>query len=354
MLVSWISAVLFCPEAFPQKMSDISSEHILLRLPSERALLGRRVISDLENFYQFLTRAIDSRLPKRLILLVDWDLEESRTNFQQVSIIVGMNQPAALDPQAFLAKESMREIARFGLLELSNGADRPDYEFLYEGMVEILVNEFRHTSRGLESAWVVSRYLDEMGRLSLEAQRSWSEFSGNRRSFRSASPGITFLMTFRELKGRERPNKFFATLKRANMSRSLQDAFDADASELERIWLTTVREHSIPDEIIISENEAPRLIQTRSIPEEARAGEEVRLQFEFARNSGVLLPEGVFVRDERTGKVYPSAADSEFISCVLPVESGTAAGRYGYDVTAVDESGNLRRFKGTYMVVDSR
>jgi hypothetical protein len=240
------------------------------------------------------------------------------------------------------------------LLELSNGADRADYEFLYEGMVEILVNEFRHTSRGLESAWVISKLLDEMGLLGLDAQRSWKEFSGSRRNFRSASPGITFLLTFRELKGRERPNKFFATLKRANMSRSLQDAFDDDPSELEKIWLKTIRAYSMPEEIIISADEAPQLIRTLSVPEEAHAGDRLTLRFEFARNAGVLLPEGVFVRDDRTGKVYPSAADSEYISCILPVEAGTAAGLYGYDVIAVDESGNLRRFKGTYTVTSGQ
>jgi len=354
LLVSWISAVFFCPEAFPQKMSDVSSEHILMRLPSERALLGRRVISDLESFYQFLTRAIDSRLPRRMVLLVDWDLKASRTNYEQVSIIIGMNQPAALDHQTFLTKESMREIARFGLFELSNGANRADYEFLYEGMVEILVNEFRHTSRGLESAWAVSRLLDDMGLLGLDVQRSWTEFSENRRNFRSSSPGITFLLTFRELKGRERPNKFFTTLKRANMSRSLQDAFDGDPSELEKIWLNTVRAYSIPEEIIISADEAPRLLQTVTIPEEVDAGEKLKLQFEFAKNSSVLLPEGVFVRDGRNGRVYTSVADSDHISCILPVEAGTVAGRYEYEVTAVDESGNLRRFKGTYTVAGGK
>jgi len=353
-LICITTAVLFCTEAFPQKMSDVSSEHLLMRLPKERALLGRGVITELERFYQFLTRAIDVKLPRRIILLVEWDLEESRTNYRQASIIVSMNQPAASNPQSFLLEESMREIARFGLLELSEGADRLDYEFLYEGMIEILVNEFRHTSRSLESAWAVSQFLDAMGQLSFDVQRSWTDFSQNRRSFRNASPGITFLMTFREIKGRERLRKFFETLKRANLSRSLQDAFDDDPTELEKIWLEKVRAYRIPEEIIISFDETPQLIEAFSIPDEVTAGERLKLSFVFGQDAGVLLPDGVFIKDERTGKVYPAEADSENISSTIPVEADTAAGQYQYIITVIDESGNLRRFRETYTVADTQ
>ncbi|MEJ2110104.1 MAG: hypothetical protein P8Z37_09370, partial [Acidobacteriota bacterium] len=311
-----------------------------------------RVISDLEQFYQFLGRAIDTKLPRRIMLLVEWDARESRTNYRDSNIIVGMNQPRAFSSQSFLLEESMREIARFGLFELSQGASRPDYEFLYEGMMEILVNEFRHTSRSLESAWAISKFLDSMGQLGFDFQRSWPEFSQNRRSFRNAAPGITFLMTFRELKGRESPNKFFETLRRANLSRSLQDAFDQDISDLEKIWLEAVREHRIPNENIISGEEAPQLLETILSPESVSAGEMLNLKFLFQLDAGVLLPDGVFVRDERTGKIYASEKDDKYISCTIPVEVGAESGPYRYLVTAIDESGNLRRWQGNYTVGD--
>jgi hypothetical protein len=353
-LVCFTVAVLFCVEGFPQQMNDVSSEHILMRLPKERALLGRRVIADLERFYQFLNGTIDVKLPRRIMILIDWDLPQSRTDYERSSIVVGMNQPAAVNAQSFLLKESMREIAHFGLLELSKGADRPDYIFLYEGMIEILVNEFRHTSRGLESAWVIAQYLDEMGQLSLSVQRDWENFSKNRRNFRNASPGITFLLTFRELKGREKPNSFFETLRKANLSRSLQDAFDDPPSELEKIWLNAVRGHPVPNEITITTDEVPQLTEVMCVPETVSAGEKLKLRFLFKADSGVLLPDGVFIKDGRTGKVYSAEEDSEYISCIVPIETGAAPGQYGYDITAVDESGNLRRFKGTYIVASDQ
>lgn len=353
LLICFAAAAPLCPEAFPQMLSDISSDHVLMRIPKERALLGRRIITNLESFYQFLGRSINVKLPRRIQLLVDWDREESRTTYGNANIIIGMNQPTAYNYQSFLLKESMREMARFGLEDLSQGANRPDYEFLYEGMVEILVNEFSHTSRSLQSAWAIAQFLDQMGLLGLDVQRSWTEFAGNHRSFRNAAPGITFLMTFRDLKGRDRPNKLFEALKRANLSRSLKDAFNEDPSELEKTWLDAVRAYHIPDEIIIEEDEVPQLTEAVQVPEAVSAGNTAKLRFRFTQDSGVLLPESVFLRDERTGKVYAGEKDSEFVACRIPVEEGAAPGQYAYIVTAIDESGDLRRWKGTYTVGDS-
>ena len=321
-----------------------------MRLPKERVLLGRRIISSLERFYKFLDGAIDERLPRQIILLVDWDLKESSANYKEASIIVGMNQPIVSSPGDFLLSESMRELARLGLFELSRGADRPDYEFLYEGMIEILVNEFNHTSRSLESAWVISKFLDEMGELSLDVQRSWSDFSRNHRCFRNAAPGVTFLLTFRELKGRERPSKFFKALKRANLTKSLEEAFDDTVSELETVWLNRVREYRIPDEFIISAEDAPQLTETVLVPEAVKAGDQQEIRCLFKKTEGVLLPEGVFVRDMRTGKVFQAQLDSDYISGTIPVETSAAPGEYGYTITAIDESGNLRTYTGTYKV----
>lgn len=350
-LLSWIAALApFNAEALPQKMSDVSSEHLLMRLPKERALLGRSALTDLERFYQFLNRALDIKLPRRIIFLVDWNLQESRTNYKEASIIIGMNQPVASNAKEFLLNESMRRIARFSLLELSKGVYRQDYEFLFEGMIEILVNEFRHTSRSLDSAWVLSQFLDETGLLGLNQQRAWTEFAGDRRSFRNAAPGITFLLTFRELKGREKPVKFFEALKRANLSRSLKDAFDDDADELEKIWLKTVRQYTVPEEITIEPDEAPQLAETVLSPETVSPGNRMKIRLLFKQNTGTLLPDGVFIRDERTGKLFPAVGDSGFISCEIPVEADAVSGQYFYRVTAIGESGNMRRWQGSYTI----
>ena len=339
-----------CPEVFSQETKDITSEHLLMRLPKERTLLGRSVIIDLERFYQFLDGAIDVKLPRQIALLVDWDRKESSTNYREVSIIVGMNQPVASSLEVFLLKESMRGIARLGLLELSQGAHRPDYEFLYEGMIEILVDEFNHTSRRLESAWVISKLLDEMGQLGLEVQRSWSDFSGDHSCLRNAAPGITFLLTFRELEGREKPSKFFKALKRANLTKSLEEAFGEPASELETFWLEKVRQCRIPDEITVTPQGAPQLVETTLVPDAIHPGEQLKLRFLFKKTESMLFPEGVFVRDLRTNTLFQAHEDSDSISVTIPVETTTPPGEYGYSVTVVDESGNLRHYGGNYKV----
>lgn len=353
-LMGFAASGPFCPETFPETMNDVSSEHVLMRLPQERALLGRRVISDLERYYQYVNKAIDVKLPKRIVLLVDWDLAQSRTNFRESSIIIGMNQPLAVNSGAFLLDESMREITRMGLYELSQGADRPDYEFLYEGMIEILVSEFNHTTRKFESAWVIAKLLDEMGQLGLEPQRSWAEFSSKHRCYRNSAPGITFLLTMRELKGRERLIKFFEALKRANLTRSLQDAFDEDPASLEAIWLKKVRAYAIPAEISISTDSVPRPSETELVPKAVQAGNPLKIRLLFGKNENILLPDGVFLRDERTGRLYQAREDSEYISGTIPVEADTPRGEYSYTGIAIDESGNLGQWKGTYKVASSQ
>lgn len=346
-----------CPDIFSQQLNDITSEHLLLRIPKERDLLGRRIITDLERFYRFLDGTLNTELPDKIILLVDWDLQNSTTNYRENSIIIGMNQPIFSNQRTLLLNECKREIARLGLFQHSRGASRPDYEFMYEGMIEILVHEFDHTSRSLESAWVISQFLDAMGQLSLESQRVWSDFSKDRRCIRSAAPGITFLLIFRDLEGRESPLKFFDTLRRANLSRSLKDAFKKPAPELEKIWINKVREYRAPEEITISAEEAPELIETVFAPGEVHAGDTLEIRLRFMDTEGDLLPDGVFIRDDRTGNIFQAQADADpatdDILGKIPITADCAPGEYGYQITAVDELGNLRRWNGIYKVAGS-
>jgi hypothetical protein len=347
-----------CPEIFSQQYKDITSDHLLLRISKERDLLGRRIISDLERFYRYLNGALDIELPNKIILLVDWDLNASSTNYRESSIIIGMNQPVFSNPRTLLLNECKREIARLGLFQHSRGASRPDYEFMYEGMIEILVREFDHNSRSLESAWVICQFLDAMGQLGLESQRMWSDFSKDHRCMRSAAPGITFLLTFRDREGRESPLKFFETLRRANLSRSLKDAFKKPAPELEQIWLDRVREYRAPEEIIVSAEGAPRLVEFILVPEAVEAGDTLEMRLLFDDNDGDLIPDGVFIRDERTGKIFQAQANSDpsskYIVGKIPIAADCAPGEYGYQVTAIDESGNMLRWSGIYKVASSQ
>jgi hypothetical protein len=221
-------------------------------------------------------------------------------------------------------------------------------------MSEILEHEFEHSSRSLEAAWAISRFLDEMQMLGLSTQRSWSAFSSGKRCLRNAAPGITFLTTFRELQDRERPMKLFETLGKMSLTRSLEKTFKAPIAELEKTWLKRVREYRIPDEITVAEEEAPQLLQTASIPETGQSGTRVQIRLFFQDLIGNLLPEGVFVRDERTHRVLQAQAAPEknagFFMVRIPLDGDCPPGKYEFQITAIDESGNLRRWSGSYSV----
>jgi len=339
-----------------QAFGSISSEHVRVRMPTEREALIRDTIADIERCYAFMYRATGGNLPRKLLLEISWDRPVSVCNRQEGSIQLGMDQPAAsVNTRTFLLHHAAREMARLGLLELSQGAEREDTEFLFEGMVKILVHEYEHSSRNLESAWAISCLLDEMQMLGLNTQRAWSKFSGGRRCLRSAAPGITFLMTFRELLGRDRPLKLFELLRKAGLNQSLAEAFKAPVSELEDTWLKKVREYHIADEITVTAEEAPELLQTELLPAAVQPGATLTVRMILKDSAGNLLPDGVFIKDERTGRLGQAQAASEkesgYIVATIPVEASCAPGRYNYQLTVIDESGNLRKWTGTYTVV---
>jgi hypothetical protein len=356
-LAGFLGSCIFSPEISPaQSFGSISSEHVRVRMPTEREALGRDTIADIELCYAFMNRATGENLPRKLLLDISWDKSDSVCNWREGSIQLGMNQPAAAaNSQAFLLHHAAREMARMGLLELSQGAEREDTEFLFEGMVKILVHEYEHSSRNLESAWVISRLLDEMQMLGLTTQRAWSKFSGGRRCLRSAAPGITFLMTFRELLGRDRPLKLFESLRKTGLNQSLAAAFRAPVSELENVWLKKVREYRNADEITVATDEVPQLLQTELHPGTVQPGAMLTLRFFLKDTAGNLLPDGVFVKDERTGRLGQAQAvsekESDYMMATIPVEANCAPGQYNYQLTVIDESGNLRNWTGTYTVV---
>lgn len=338
-------------------MESIASEHLRLSVPAERESLGRDLIGELERCYLFMNRATGQSLPRKLLIAVNWDQSESSCNWQNAAVILGMKQPAAsANSKSFLLHQAGKEMARLGLLELSQGAQREDTEFLFEGMSEILIHDFEHRSRSLESAWEISSFLDQMKMLGLATQRSWTKFSSGKRSFRNAAPGITLLTTYREIQGRDAPLRLFESLRKSSLTASLSIAFKAPMPEIESTWLKKVRDYQPGDEITAEGEDIPQLLQTALIPGTAKPGTTIELQLSFRDRYNDLRPDGVFLRDERSGIVVQADAASEQaagpFTLKIPIEPNCTPGDYKYWVTAIDEAGNISRYSGTYKVAN--
>jgi hypothetical protein len=355
-LVGLFNSCVLGPEtSYSQLIDSVSSDHVLMRMPIGREALARDMISEIERCYSFMNRATGSYLPRKILINVNWELPDSSCNWRNASITVGLNQPDKLaNLNAILLHKAGREIARLGLLELSQGAQREDTEFLFEGMIEILIHEYERSSRSLEAAWTITQLLDEMQMLGFSPQRSWSKFSAGKRCLRNAAPGITLLTTFRDLQGRDRPIKLFEALKRTSLTESLALAFKAPSTELEATWLKRVREYSGADEITVASDDAPELLKSECVPETSRPGTALQLRLYLKDRTGNLLPDGVFVKDERMHRVLQAQTAPEknagYMVAMIPIEANCSAGQYNYQIIAADESGNLRRWNGSYTV----
>jgi hypothetical protein len=352
-----LSDCLFAPSSsLAQAINVVSSEHMLVRLPIERDALGRDLIGDLERCYLFMNGATGGKLPRKIVLIADWDQTEDSCNPHEAKIVIGMNKKtAAVDETRFFLHSAAREIGRLGLLQTSGGAEREDNGFLFEGMIEILAHEYTNTSRNLEGAWVVAQLLDKIGKLGLSQQRPWPVFSEGSRSFPNAAPGVTFLTTFRELQGRDKAVRFFESLRKTSLIASLTTIFKASAPEIENIWLKRVREFQAPDEITAVAEHAPQISKAALIPESPKPGGSLEFHLFIQDPAGDLFPEGVFLKDIRTERILQGRAsdqkNGEFFKVVLPIDANCPAGEYQYQVIAVDNSGNLRRWNGNYRVL---
>ena len=136
---------------------------------------------------------------------------------------------------------------------------------------------------------------------------------------------------------------------------SLAEAFDAPATELEEVWLKEVRERQLPGELSVAPADVPNLVQTALIPGELKPGANLQLRLFFEDSAYNLLPDGVFIKDERTGLVRQAQAaaeeDAGYMTALIPVEENCLPGQYGYLLTAIDEAGNFRIWKGLYRVI---
>lgn len=325
-----------------------------MRMPVERLSMGREMIANLERCYLFMNRSTENSLPRKLLITVTWEQLDSVCNWREGAVLVGMKQPASSDLKASLFHTIAREMARIGLLRLSGGAQREDTRFLFEGMIELLTHEFEHSSRGLEAAWALCKHLDENRQLGLMAQRPWSSFSGGKTSLRTAAPGITFLTTFRELQGRDQPIRLFGALKKNSSIAALSSVFRNSPVDLDTIWLNRVREHEDLDEITIPGDDPPQLLESVPSPQPSQPGTVLQLRILLRDRNENLLPDGIFVRDLRTRRLFTTSHSSRTaeinLTAALPIASDCPPGDYVYQVTAIDEGGNLRRWVRGYKV----
>jgi hypothetical protein len=350
---SWISAVVVCfafmgaAVSVPQTIDDrITSEHIRIRIPLERQWLGRDTISDLERCWKFLDAATDNSLPHQVLMIIRWDDATSTADFKTGAISIGMADPAAAsDLGAFIIHNAARQLARLGLSYLSQGAAfREDTEFLAEGMAEILVREYEHTARGLSAAWVMSHLLDEMKLLGLSTQSSWRALSGGKHSLRNAAPGVTFLITCRELHGRDKLLKLFEAMNKASLEQSLAAVFRTSAASLEAAWLQRVRAYrDINDIIVTSLEDAPQLQQITENLADCAPGSTLQLRFLIKDGGRNLSSDGVQARQDLEKGV-------SYFRAEVPVEMDRRPGEYGYVTIAVDETGNVCHWRGSYRV----
>ena len=124
-----LTGILLCPAGLPaQFVENIVSDHMRMRVPLEREWFGRDIIPDLERCWQFIDRAIEGKLPRRVLVVGDWSQPASWTHVQDATIFIGVDDPwAAYNLKDFLLHRAAREMARMALLELSRGgAGRAD------------------------------------------------------------------------------------------------------------------------------------------------------------------------------------------------------------------------------------
>jgi len=346
------------PRANAQGVNEaIISQHVRIRIATERAWIGLDVVGELERSWVYVNGATGGKMPRRVLVDIRWDESDSRAEPATSVIVIGMNHPAAAaNMRGFLLHSAAREMGRMGLLSIpKEGVAREESAFLIEGMSEILAREFARTTRSLSGAWIMAQFLDRMGLLGLKVQTSWPAFSGGRHDLRAAAPGITFLLTCRELYGRDKLLKLFASLPKAGLEENIASIFKTDAATLEGEWLKRVRAYRATEDFTATtDEEAPRLESATCVPEVNRPGTTVQLRLFITRGANALLPEGIYIQDETSGKVVqasnPADKEAKYALVELPIEPGRQPGRYSYKVVALDEGGNVRSWSGTYSV----
>jgi len=345
------------PGSFQQTTGRIVSQHVLLRVPLEREWLGRETISDLETCYVFMDKTTEGSLPAKVLVNISWEKPVSELLPGESTITVGMGNPAAeADSRRYLLHQAASGMARLGLLGLSKErAGRPGSRFLLEGMAEVLACEYEHSSRNLNAAWVRCYFMDGIEPLSLSALASWNRFSGGRQDQRAAAPGITFLLTCREMSSRKSLLKLFQSMSERALPDSLAAAFKSTAAALENTWLEKIRAYRVAeDSTATSDEDAPKLERTVLDPEAGVPGQELRFRVTIRDRSGDLFPSTIFLEERESGRVLgaqsPLEAGARYVHFRVPIPQDRKPGQYDYRLIAVDDAGNVRIWPGAYPV----
>jgi hypothetical protein len=90
------------------------------------------------------------------------------------------------------------------------------------------------------------------------------------------------------------------------------------------------------------------------VPEAVAPGDALKLQLFIEDRALNLLANGIFVRDGRTNRLVTVKDATEkgtgFFIATIPIEANCPPGQFPYEATVIDESGNLKRWSGTYTV----
>ena len=271
-----------------------------------------------------MNRSIGGALPRRVTVTLDWGAAENRCNRRAGHITIGLGRPgAAAGGKDGIFHAIARDMARLGLLNISEGAAREDTEFLFEGMIEILVHEFDLSSRSLESAWAIAKLLDAGEGLGLARQRSWTDFSGGVRNHRNAAPG-SLSQDLPRPAGAHAPGQVFRGAQ-AQPAESAGDSFQGIRGRAERVWssgcaITGSRRRFLVDE-------------ARALPGPDRVGRGEPAW--SSRIPTVTLARGRVRARRGTGGV-PGAEEKENHTLVYTVPPGRDG---SVTIVAVDEAG---------------
>ena len=332
----------------------IVSEHIWVRMPVDREWLGRETIVQLEQCWRYVSATTSDALPRRLLVAIDWEARDARVDLPNGSISIGLASPAAqAAPKRFLLHGAAREMALFGLAQVSRGGGlRQEARSLSEAMAEIMAHEQGRSVKALSGAWTLAHLLDRIRPLSLVRLAEWPEQGGDSR-FRAAAPAITFMSSCLELHGRDRGLKLFEALRKGSVEEALAAAFRVRPEVLEEEWLRKVRALGAPEDLTVTaEEDAPVLRQAASAP--ARPGSVLLLRLGIEDAIRDLTPGSVFVLDESSRRVFQGVAGRDsagtFTRIEIPIEAGRAGGNYTYRAVAIDDAGNVRQWGGSYTV----
>ena len=358
----WFQAILFLVSLSSASVQSsegrIVSEHVRLRIPAEREWLGRESIGDLERCWRYIDGVTKEKLPRRIVVEVAWERLENTINASEGIISIGMGHPPARSrPKAYLLHSAAREMTRLALADLSRGAAlREDTQMLTEGMVEIIAREYLGLGKSLASAWVLAHFLDRTKPLSLATPLSSTPSSGSRPDLRAAAPGITLLLTCRELHGRESLIKLFEALRKGKPDEALASTFKTPVRVLEEAWLKKVRSYEVAGDITVtSPEDSPVLRQTTFVPPRGPTGTNLELKLLLQDKTHDLSPSSVFVEDEGSSRVFQgrgSGSEGEFTIFEIAVDGKRRPGKYGFKVFAIDDAGNTRHWNGAYTIDD--